>query len=600
MQKLKPLLQNYIFIFNAIRKSNRWILGMAIVSTITVGFVPIAASILLKDIIMALEILYKTPSSTDFFTIMSIMWLIIFYIGIFLLRDIITTCRIAVYRISALSLAYNIQSQIVDKIKNLEYYMFFDSGFQNLYALVLRSCDSEPMSIMQSTLLIVSVLIELIGRVGILICFNPWLVLLLGLSFLPNIICKLKFRKSEIKVWEEQIQNNRYNNYYFGLVTDKEATKEIREYGLFEYFSTKRAEKYWQTQNAWNNFCKREVKAAGGSQLIAKLGIFLTIVFLMHQVSNKQCSIAEFIFYCGTVISFQDIYGILIENLASHYSSMLFMDKFFKFMQTKEMIKNGLIPPKNSNHHVLEFKNVWFKYRGTNNYALKDVSCKFSTGDKVCIVGQNGCGKTTLVNMILRTYDPIKGEILLDGINIKEYDVVEYRNLFREIRQNYTRYAMPIDECIKIGNINANSELKNIKLAAKQANANEFIEELDFGYKTVLTKIFDRNGAELSSGQWQKLSVARVFFSGADILIFDEPTSALDPESEAKIYEEIEKTEPTKLKIFISHRMYTSKGATKIVMMHNGEILDIGTHEELMKRNQNYKKIFNIQAQKYN
>ena len=150
-----------------------------------------------------------------------------------------------------------------------------------------------------------------------------------------------------------------------------------------------------------------------------------------------------------------------------------------------------------------------------------------------------------------------------------------------------------------MGNINSINDLKGIKISAKRATADKFIDELKDSYNTNLTRFFDDNGTELSGGQWQKLSIARVFFSNADILIFDEPTSALDPESEARIYKEIEKEEEEKIKIFISHRMYSSKGATKIIMMTDGKILDIGNHKELMLNNKEYKKIFNTQAEKY-
>ena len=221
------------------------------------------------------------------------------------------------------------------------------------------------------------------------------------------------------------------------------------------------------------------------------------------------------------------------------------------------------------------------------------------TGDRISVVGHNGCGKTTLINLLLRIYDPTKGEILLDGTNIKEYNIIEYWKTFCEISQDYTKYAMPLNECIGFGSLENYEDEKKVKSAATRATANEFIEKLSKGYRTNLTKRFDNKGAELSGGQWQKLYIARVFFADADILIFDEPTSALDPKSEAKIYEEIEKEDKNKLKIFISHRMYSSKNSTKIIMMANGEIVEIGTHKELMAKSKDYRKIFNLQATKY-
>lgn len=595
MENLKLLARRYGFIFKIIYKSNKLFLFMTLITTIIIGGTPIFLSVLFKYIVSKLENSFYYEQTTY---LTAFLWLIIAYVALIFIRDLTIVFRNTIYKFLSLSLSYNIQNQIVEKLKNLEYYVFFNPDFQDLYALIQRGFNNEPIIIIQSFLFMGSFGLELIGRIGILANFNFALVLLLGISFLPNIICKLSIKKNEMCVLEKQMQNNRLSNYYFSLTTSKETTKEIREYILYDYFSNKRTDKYKQIKKDWKSFYKTEIKLNIFSQLIAKLGIIIAVIFLLTKIINKQTSVANFIFYFNTIMSFQDIYFGLIENLSLHYSSMLFIDKLYDFMQIKETIKNGRVSPKKG-PHVLELKDVWFKYKGTNKYVLKGINCKFMTGETVCIIGKNGCGKTTLIDLLLRNYDPSKGEIFLDGVNIKKYDITKYRQIFRQIKQNYTRYAIPIDESIKIGNIYANPDLNKICLAAKKSTASEFIDELKYGYNTNLTKVFDKEGAELSGGQWQKLSIARVFFSDADILIFDEPTSAIDPEAESQIYQEIEKNDVSKLKIFISHRMYRPQKATKVIILDNGKIVGSGIHDILIKKSKKYSQMFNLQLNKY-
>ena len=594
--KLKSLFKNYVFIAKVVYQSNKWVFIVAILSTLILGMIPVLQSLSFKNIIAITEESYKVGADTTFYSTLLIY--ILFYVCMLILKDLILDCRIVIYRMAGLSLTYNMQTKIIEKLKNIEYYMFYRPSFQNLYVLVLKSSDNEPLNIIYSTLFILSMGINLISFISVLAYFNVWILLLLTVAFLPSIIVKFKIQKENVKVWDQQAQNNRFMNYFFNLMTEKDSIKEVREYELYNYFNRKRDKKYKDNLSAWHNFSKKEFKQTSLSQLTSKIGVLISISWIIFKVIKRQLNIADLVFYGEMLLSIQDIYIELTDNIASHYTSMLFMNKFFEFMQIDEDIKCGEITPKRGSH-ILEFKNVWFKYKDSDKYILKNINCTIKTGDRVCIVGHNGCGKTTLISLILRIYDPTEGEILLDGTNIREYDILKYRKLFCEINQDYTKYMLSIDECIALGNINNINNLKGIKTSAKRATADKFIDELKDSYKTNLTRFFDDNGTELSGGQWQKLSVARVFFSNADILIFDEPTSALDPESEAKIYKEIEKEEEEKIKIFISHRMYSSKGATKIIMMTDGKILDVGNHKELMLNNKEYKKIFNAQAEKY-
>jgi ABC-type multidrug transport system fused ATPase/permease subunit len=415
---------------------------------------------------------------------------------------------------------------------------------------------------------------------------------------LPNVVCQFKIQKESVNVWKSQAQNYRRASYYFDQVTSQKASKEIRLFNLFNYFERGRRKAFSDNVKVWQQFGKREFLTTTISQFFSKTGIFIVIAWLLIRTVQKEYNVPDFIFYFSIIFSFQDTYVELIDNFARHYTSMLFMNQFFDFLDIKQTVVSGRELPERKTNHVLEFKNVSFKYPNTDFFVLKNINFKLKTGDIACFVGENGSGKTTLVNLMLRVYEPTQGEILLDGKNIKGYVFEEYQRVFSAIHQDYQKYSVSVKESISFGNLEKNTSLSDFEQAGALATADRFIKSFNKQYDSDLTKMFSGDGEELSGGQWQKLALARVFYSDSHILIFDEPTSAVDPISELKIHENIEKRKD-KLVIFISHRMYTSKNASQIIVLANGTVAAIGTHKELMSNHAEYQTLFNSQAKRY-
>ena len=288
------------------------------------------------------------------------------------------------------------------------------------------------------------------------------------------------------------------------------------------------------------------------------------------------------------MLFFQSVCNSLTDEVSVGYKGILFIDKLLNFLNKDFSIKSGNVTLKSKQNHILEFRNVSFKYPGNNEYSLKNVNFKIKSGENVCLVGLNGCGKSTLINLILRLYDPTEGNIYFDGVDIKKFNIKGYRSNIAPIFQEYQRYSIPVKDYISLGDVSKNENLFEIKEAARLSNSFDFIDNLPEGFNTMLTKKFDFSGIELSGGQWQRLAISRVFFSKAPILIFDEPTSSLDVISEKEVFKKICKVR-NKLVILVTHRISYAKYADKIVFMDKGKVLNSGTHLELLRNCKGYR-----------
>ena len=391
-------------------------------------------------------------------------------------------------------------------------------------------------------------------------------------------------------------------NYYSGLMTNKDSSKEIKILGLADTFT----EKYNTAFRGYYKGLKRIITreclmqvVVGAIYVIASAGLFC---YVAYDVIYNGGAIGDYSLYTGALNSITTYVSTVVTSTATIYEGTLFIENMLDYMKEESTVVPTLdepLIPARGVPHTVEFKNVSFRYPGTQRDVIKHVDLTLRTDEPMILVGLNGAGKSTLLKLIMRLYDPTEGVILLDGRDIREYDTSALYDMYGIIFQDFGKYADTVSENIRFGDVRSELSDDDLRRAAELGGAAEFIEKLPEGYNTPLTRLFEDGGIELSGGQWQKLSIARAFSKQSDILIMDEPTASLDPLAEQDVINRFTELSQGKISILVSHRLTGAVSASQIVVLSDGEISEIGTHDELMAKQGSYYLLFTTQAQRY-
>jgi ATP-binding cassette subfamily B protein len=323
-------------------------------------------------------------------------------------------------------------------------------------------------------------------------------------------------------------------------------------------------------------------------------------VFIISKAITGKLSIGDLTFLAG---SFRQLRSLL-EGILSRFTAVslgaVYLKDFFDFfdIQPKIKITSGARPFPKPIQKGFTFENVGFKYINSETWANRHLNFTLHSGEKLALVGENGAGKTTLVKLLARLYDPTEGRILLDGHDLREYDIEDLRKGIGVIFQDYIRYQMTVSENIAVGNIFQKENQDLIVNSAKQSLADALVQKLPGKYRQALGKRFNQ-GVELSGGEWQKIALARAYMKEAQLLILDEPTSALDARAEYEVFQRFAELTKGKTAVLISHRFSTVRMADRILVLDKGELLEAGSHEELLNKNGRYADLFNLQAMGY-
>ncbi|MBQ4112033.1 MAG: ABC transporter ATP-binding protein [Clostridia bacterium] len=597
------------YVCKLVWKTGPWILFAMLFFAIFQGVMPVVGSKISEAVLNELQSQYGLFGG-DFagFFGSTVFFLLVFMFTYNILTSIVNTLKNTVTRIAGELVVRTVKLEIMNKARELDLCSFDLPAFYEKLENANREAGMRPIQILSSTFQVVSTTITLISFIVILAAELWWAALVMVAVSVPSAIINFYYRRKHFQYMRRRSKDRRQMSYYSDLMVNKDMVKEIRMFDLSDTFIGR----YRETFDRY---------FAGIRALILKENIWHVVITVVSSVVNcgfyawfayrvitGGYQIGTYSLYTGALGQIAGQVGALIGISATIYEGTLFIDNLTSFLREEPTVvpvipeerkAEGPLQVAHGQAHTIEFRHVSFIYPGTERKVLDDINLVIRPGETLVLVGLNGAGKTTLLKLLTRLYDPTEGVILLDGEDIRAYDVKDLYSMYGIIFQDFGKYAVSVTENIHFGDIRKELKEEEIRRAAEEADATDYIGHLPGGFHTPLMRIFEEEGIELSIGQWQKLAIARAFYSDSDVLILDEPTASLDPMAEQEIFNQFDRLRADKTTIFVSHRLSSATVASKIAVLEYGKLIEEGDHRTLMAKRGRYYELFSTQAKRY-
>ena len=606
---LKSLLggffKRYAYIVRLVWQTGHWILFLLFFIALFRGVAPVAGALISQAVLNELQKVIAAgglPESEFWHS--AVFQLLIFLMVYRLLSQVINEVSRALNRIAGEKVVKQVKTQIMEKSRELDVASFDDSKFYERMENASREAGHRPLSIISETFGIVSTVIEFVSYLVILLAVPglSWATMVIIAVSIPSAVINFVYRRKNFWYMRFRSKDRRQMDYYSNLLVNKDMIKEVRMYDLADTFIAR----YGQIFKNYFRGLRRLIFSESAWHIaigvISGITNLIFYVLIALQVFTGDIMIGDYTLYTGAIASVANCIHMLISASGNIYEGTLFIDNLIAFMDEPQTVIPRLAEPltvQNGIGHTIEFSHVSFRYPGASKDVIRDVSFIIRPGETMALVGLNGAGKTTLIKLLTRLYDPTEGQILLDGHDLRDYDLSSLYSTFGIIFQDFGRYAVSVEENIRYGDIHKKADMDEVRSAAHQSAAGEYIDKLPDGYNTPLMRIFEPTGTELSIGQWQKLAIARAFYADSEILILDEPTASLDPIAEQEIFNQFDALRSQKTTIFVSHRLSSATIANQIIVVENGQLIEKGSHKELMALEGKYYELFSTQAKRY-
>jgi ATP-binding cassette subfamily B protein len=443
-------------------------------------------------------------------------------------------------------------------------------------------------------------LVTLASLAGVLLVQLPWLLLLLAVAVVPSFLGEAHYASLGYSLLFRWTPERRLLDYLRYMGASDESAKEVKLFGLSDFLVGRYARLSNEFYEANKKLAVRRNVVSTALVTLGTLGYYAAYAVIIYLTVLGRYTIGSLTFLAGSFRSSRDLIQRILLSLSNIYEQSLYLGDLFTFfdVQPRVVSRPGARPVPSPIRQGFEFKDVGFRYPGSDRWAVRHLTFTIGLGERVALVGENGAGKTTLVKLLARLYDPDEGQILLDGVDLRDYDLVSLRRNIGVIFQDFVRYDFILKENIGVSEIERLEDDARIHEAARRSRAEDVAGRLAGGYGQMLGRRFE-SGVELSGGEWQKVALARAYLREAQVLILDEPTAALDARAEYEVFLRFAELTKGRMAVLISHRFSTVRMADRILVLQGGELVDQGTHQELVARGGLYAELFSLQAAGY-
>ncbi len=491
-------------------------------------------------------------------------------------------------------------TQLLQQATRLDLAHYESSEFHDILDRAQQSGSNYPMRVLRLSLTLLGQVTRLVGLLALLLRFNPLVFVLLLLSALPTFWVGVRFSERRFWMTRRQTPSRRLADYFGKILTEPQFVKEVRLFNLGSYL----VEQYHDIREDFNEesklLARRQAIAQVSLETISAVGFYGAYALVLWETIRGLVTIGDLTLYAGAFQQAQAATAAILLSIATLYEFNLYVSQYFEFIDLNPQVVD---PPRAKPFPQpiragLVLQNVYFTYPGSNAPTLKNINLSVAPEECIALVGLNGSGKTTLLKLLTRLYDIDRGLITVDNIPLSTFNLADLRRNIGVLFQDFARYALSARDNIGFGNLPNREEDGQILRAATDAGASAVITGLGQGYDTVLGKMFS-GGVDLSGGQWQKIGLARAFMSQAQVLILDEPTAAVDALAEHDLFERFRQLTQGKMTFLVSHRFSTVRMADRIVVLEKGEVVEVGTHAQLMAQQGRYEEMFRLQAESY-
>lgn len=596
MKKIRPVLKNLQQLLLISWKEDKFLFIGYFVSAILGAILLFIVYYIYKMMIDQVSHLSVVSSSTSAFTVVILTYLFFEYLS-----------RFVNFTFNQYYFDYFIRAKLqnaltrlfMEKLANMDFAHLENGDTRNLIAKVENTYSARLPEILHTINAIVYNLAALVFSMIIALQFSPVYFLILGIVSAPVYYLRAKYGNVAWSSYATNASNANYLWYLRSVFTHFETLSEMKIYGLKNHFLEKTKELQDKIITDYQRPIKTYTYLSTVSFILIPMAIFFSLNTFIGQLIAHKYTLGDFTFFLNTLFTFSGQISSVLINFGAISENNLFLSDYFKLLEIKNTIKSPptafkfpSIAPRD-----IVFQDVSFSYPHSSKPSLKNVNFKIEKGQDVAIVGHNGAGKSTLIKLLFRFYDPTEGKILIDGVDLKEIDIDHWYKHLGVLFQDYARYLVTLEENIRFGNVKQSNGL-DIENALTKAQGEDLVKGLPKGFNQILGRWFE-GGIEISGGQWQKVAIARAIYRNAPTLIMDEPTASIDADAEAEIFKSLKELYKDKNLVFISHRFSTVRMAHKIVVLEKGEVVEEGTHRELMNNKGLYARFFKMQQKGY-